>query len=60
MKFVLNYSLFVHFVADVWCRAQNLTLVLEFVYCKTLALQASFINRIVKPWDNICIFLFDI
>jgi len=30
------------------------TLVLKPAYCKTSTFQASFFNRIVKPWNTLC------
>ena len=33
---------------------KNPTLVLKPAYCKTATFQASFFNRIVKPWNTIC------
>jgi hypothetical protein len=35
-------------------RSQNPSLVLKPSYCKTSTFQASFFNRVVKPWNFVC------
>ena len=50
----LNIDRFVTFVSHDRSRSQNPALMLKLAYCKTITFQASFFDRIVKPWNNIC------
>ena len=50
----LNIDRYVTFVTHGRSRSKNPTLVLKPAYCKTATFQASFFNRIVKPWNTIC------
>ena len=50
----LNIDPFVPFVSHDRSRSQNPSLMLKLAYCKTIAFQASFFDRIVKPWNTIC------
>ena len=45
---------FVSFVQHSRSRSQNPSLVLKPSYCKTSTFQASFFNRVVKPWNFVC------
>ena len=49
-----NNDRYVTFVTHDRSRSKNPTLVLKPAYCKTATFQASFFNRIVKPWNTIC------
>ena len=50
----LNIEQFVSFVQHSHSRSQNPSLVLKPSYCKTSTFQASFFNRVVKPWNFVC------
>ena len=50
----LNIDRFVPFVSHDRSRSQNPSLMLKLAYCKTITFQASFFDRIVKPWNTIC------
>ena len=50
----LNIDRYVTFVTHGRSRSKNPTLVLKPAYCKTATFQASFFNRIIKPWNTIC------
>ena len=50
----LNINQLLTFVEHNRSRAQNPTLMLKHSCCKTSTFQASFFNRIVKPWNYIC------
>jgi hypothetical protein len=50
----LNIEQFVFFVQHSRSRSQNPSLVLKPSYCKTSTFQASFFNRVVKPWNLVC------
>jgi hypothetical protein len=47
----LNIEQFVSFVQHSRSRSHNPSLVLKPSYCKTSTFQASFFNRVVKPWS---------
>ena len=50
----LNIDRLVTFVSYDRSRSQNPALMLKLAYCKTITFQASFFDRIVKPWNTIC------
>ena len=50
----LNLNNFVTFISHGRSRAKNPSLILKPAYCRTSTYQASFFNRIVKPWNYIC------
>jgi hypothetical protein len=50
----LNIEQFVSFVQHSPSRSQNPSLVLKPLYCKTSTFEASFFNRLVKPWNLVC------
>ena len=50
----LNIDRFITFVSHDQSRSQNPALMLKLAYCKTITFQASFFDRIVKPWNTIC------
>ena len=51
----LNIEQFVSFVQHSRSRSQNPFLrVLKPSYCRTSTFQASFFNRVVKPWNYVC------
>ena len=50
----LNIDGFVTFVSHDRSRTQNPNLVLKPASCRTTTVQASFSNRIVKPWNTTC------
>ena len=50
----LNFEQFVSFVQHSRSRSQNPSLVLKPSCCKTSTFQASFFNRVIKPWNFVC------
>ena len=51
---VLNVDRFVTLVSHDRSRSLNPALMLKLAYCKTITFQASFFDRIVKPWNTFC------